>query len=372
MRISDRYIGRQILSGTLFAIVLLSLLLVLGNIFQKIRSLLVELQAPISILIEFAVNVLPVSLIFTVPWAFLAAVLLVFGRLSSDNELNGFRVAGMSLVRIAAPVFFLGLFFSILCVWLNIQVAPRAKGKVNNIPVHVARSMIKEPQKLLMAGVNQTYLKDVKVDTDFTEGEGFRNFHVFLNQTPGMGGAYIHADRAEAVVYEDKQQIHLKLSNAYIDGQREGEDEFIMLSDDLEWMVIDYSDEGLEKPKLSEMSNREIQEFVDSWPALEPDARPAKVEAWKRAKARALAEPARRYASSFACLAFAFIGVPLGIKARRRDTSTGLVLSLVIGAAYFVGGNMISDSGLAPWMAWIPNIICVMLGIILFRRARFR
>ena len=77
-------------------------------------------------------------------------------------------------------------------------------------------------------------------------------------------------------------------------------------------------------------------------------------------------------ATSFACLAFAFIGVPLGIKARRRDTSTGLILSLVIGAAYFVGGNMISDSGLDPWMAWIPNIACILLGIILFRRARFR
>lgn len=372
MRISDRYIGRQILSGTLFAIVLLSLLLVLGNIFQKIRSLLVELQAPLSILIEFAINVLPVSLIFTVPWAFLAAVLLVFGRLSSDNELNGFRVAGMSLVRLAAPVFTLGLLFSILCVWLNIHVAPRAKGKVNNIPVHVARSMIKEPQKLLMAGVNQTYLKDVKVDTDFTEGQGFQNFHVFLNKAPGTGGAYIHADHAEAVVYEDKQEIHLRLTNAYIDGERENEDDFIMLSDDLEWMVIDYSDDGLEKPKLGEMNNREIKEFVRTWPEVGPDARPAKVEAMKRAKARALAEPARRIATSFACLAFAFIGVPLGIKARRRDTSTGLILSLAIGAGYFVGGSMIRDSGLEPWMAWIPNIVCVMLGIILFRRARFR
>ena len=372
MRISDRYIGRQILSGTLFAIVLLSLLLVLGNIFQKIRSLLVELNAPISILIEFAANVLPVSLIFTVPWAFLSAVLLVFGRLSSDNELNGFRVAGLSLVRLAAPVFFLGLAFSVLCVWLNVQVAPRAKGKVNNIPVHVARSMIKEPQKLLMAGVNQTYLKDVKVDTNFTEGEGFSNFHVFLNKTEGMGGAYIHADKAEAVVYEDKQQIHLRLTNAYIDGTREDGDEFILQSKDLEWMVIDYSDDGLEKPKLGEMSNGEIKAFVDDWPEPPEGAHPRMVEAMGRAKSRALAEPARRYATSFACLAFAFIGVPLGIKARRRDTSTGLILSLVIGAAYFVGGNMISDSGLDPWMAWIPNIACILLGIILFRRARFR
>lgn len=372
MRISDRYIGRQILSGTLFAIVLLSLLLVVGNIFQKIQSLLVELQAPISILVEFAASVLPVSLIFTVPWAFLAAVLLVFGRMSSDNELNGFRVAGVSLVRLAAPVFVLGLAFSLLCVWLNLRVAPVAKGKVNNIAVHIARSMIKEPHKLLQAGVRQTHIQGVKVDTDYSDEHGFRNFHVFLPGTSENQNAYIHADGAEAVVYEDRQQIHLRLTNAYIDGELDDDSEFMMMSRDLEWMVIDYSDAGLKTPKVTEMSNAEIRNFVANWPELPASAPPAKVAAMDRAKARALAEPARRYASSFACLAFAFVGVPLGVKARRRDTSTGLILSLVIGAGYFVGGDMISNAGLAPWMAWIPNIACVLLGIILFRRARFR
>ncbi|MGB1129239.1 MAG: hypothetical protein ACPG4K_04255, partial [Haloferula sp.] len=77
MRISDRYIGRNIISGTFFAILLLSLLLVLGNLFKEIRPLLVEVGAPISVLGEFVLSVLPVSLIFTIPWGFLSAVLLV-------------------------------------------------------------------------------------------------------------------------------------------------------------------------------------------------------------------------------------------------------------------------------------------------------
>src|SRR5688572_29092566 len=102
MRISDRYIGRQVLTGTVFAVGLLCVVLVLGNLFKEIRPLLVESRVPLSYLWRFALNVIPYSLIFTLPWGFLAAVLLVFGRLSSENELLGFWMAGNSLFRLAA------------------------------------------------------------------------------------------------------------------------------------------------------------------------------------------------------------------------------------------------------------------------------
>src|SRR5688572_21371704 len=127
MRLSDRYIGRQVLVGTLFAILLLSTILVMGSLFQNLRMLIVELGAPLSIIGEFLVAALPFALIYTIPWAFLSAVLLVFGRMSSENELTGFRVAGMSLTRVSMPVFVLGALLSAGCLWLNLEVAPWAK-----------------------------------------------------------------------------------------------------------------------------------------------------------------------------------------------------------------------------------------------------
>ena len=108
MRLSDRYIGRQILLGTLYAIVVLSLVLVMGNLFKQARPLLVEQHAPIGLVLRFVINVLPFSLMFTIPWGFLTAVLLVFGRMSGDHEITSFRVAGLSLVRLALPVFVIG------------------------------------------------------------------------------------------------------------------------------------------------------------------------------------------------------------------------------------------------------------------------
>ena len=59
MRLSDRYIARQILVGTLYAIVVLSLVLVMGNLFKQARPLLVEQHAPLGLVLRFVINVLP-------------------------------------------------------------------------------------------------------------------------------------------------------------------------------------------------------------------------------------------------------------------------------------------------------------------------
>ena len=113
MRISDRYIGKQVLMGTLYAVLVLGLVLVLGNLFKKIQPLLVDQKAPLELVLRFVISVLPLSLMYTVPWGFLSAVLLVFGRLSSDQEITSFRVAGVSLVRLSAPVFVIGALLSL-------------------------------------------------------------------------------------------------------------------------------------------------------------------------------------------------------------------------------------------------------------------
>lgn len=360
MRITDRHIGLSVLSTTLFAILLLSVLLVLGNLFKEIRPLLVEIGAPLWVLFDFILSVLPVSLIYTVPWAFLAAVLLVFGRLSSDNELNACRAAGISLYRLAVPVVVLGAIFSALCMWLNLQVAPEAKWRVNEI---VTRTIIEDPRSLLKAGVDQSRIQNVKVYSEYSEGDVFHNFHVFATDAENEGGdVYIHADTAETVVDKEKQQIRLRLTGAYSDGVSGNNKSFTFLSEDLEWMVIDYAADFRRRIKPSAMTNPQIDDFLAENPEL-----PEKFVASFKA------EQVRRYTTSMACIVFALIGVPLGIKARRRDTSTGLIFSLGIGATYFFASSMIESSKISDlWMLWIPNILSVVLGIFLFRRARFR
>src|SRR5476649_2714224 len=132
MKLIDRFVGRELIVNVLFAIAVLSLVLVVGNIFRKLLTLLVNHDVPLEFLLTFIAYVLPFSLIFTIPWGLLTAILLVFGRLSADNELIALRANGVSVTRVCVPLALLSFICVGICLWLNVQVAPAAQEKLRS------------------------------------------------------------------------------------------------------------------------------------------------------------------------------------------------------------------------------------------------
>jgi lipopolysaccharide export system permease protein len=124
MKLIDRFISRELLVNLGFAVAVFSLVLVIGNIFRKLLPLLVNQDVPAEYLFTFIAYVLPFSLIFTIPWGLLTAVLLVFGRLSADNELIALRANGVSITRICVPLAIIAVISTAICLWLNVKVAP--------------------------------------------------------------------------------------------------------------------------------------------------------------------------------------------------------------------------------------------------------
>src|SRR4051794_25588738 len=138
MKLIDRFISRELLVNVLFAIAVLSLVLVVGNIFRKLLPLLVNHDVPAEYLFTFIAYVLPFSLIFTIPWGLLTAVLLVFGRLSADNELIALRANGVSIQRICVSLAVIALICTGISVWLNVDVAPAAQQKLRSTVLNMA------------------------------------------------------------------------------------------------------------------------------------------------------------------------------------------------------------------------------------------
>ena len=65
------------------------------------------------------------------------------------------------------------------------------------------------------------------------------------------------------------------------------------------------------------------------------------------------------------------------MSARRKEISNGLLFSLLIAASYFglmIFAEQISKAPLplVVTVVWLPNILCLGLGVWLFRRASFR
>ncbi len=366
MRLADRYIAKQILLGTLYAIVVLSLVLVMGNLFKQARPLLVEQHAPLGLVLRFVINVLPYSLMFTIPWGFLSAVLLVFGRMSSDNEITSFRVAGLSLVRLALPVFVIGAVFSTVCLWINVNVVPLAKASITEM---IYEQVKRDPRSLLDPGIVQSNFANQKVFVEEREGDSLLGFHLYQVSAGEDGSApranaYVHAGKVSLVVDEEKKQLRLKLIDAFIETkQQDGTSELAFASEAEPWL-FDFGADKERRPRSSAMTNGEIRRYIAENPDLE-----------ERKKVEFRAEITKRYSFSMACLSFAFVAVPLGLKSRRKDTSGGLIVSLMIGTAYFLFTVLADEfeTDMAATLAlWAPNVFCVLLGLFLFRRVRFR
>ncbi|TAG08328.1 MAG: YjgP/YjgQ family permease [Verrucomicrobia bacterium] len=369
MRITDRYISKQVIQGTCYAVGVLALVLVLGNLFKQIQPLLVEQKAPLSLVFKFVLAVIPLSFIYTVPWGFLTAVLLVFNRLSAQHELTGLRAAGISLVRLSMPVFVIGMALSLVSLWLNTNVVPLAKFTSLEILYNQAK---RDPDSLLKPGVVQGSMRSdqnltQKLLIEGKSGEWVEGFHFYQipnEMNAAASGTYVHARRAKLAIDEKQSQLRLQLEDAYFENKlADGKIESV-LAGKAEPLLIDLKESRGRRLRESAMTNRQIVEEIGR-----------NLDLTEKKQVDMRAEITRRYSFSMACFAFAFVAVPLGIQSQRRESSNGLILSLIIGACYFLF-TMVADYAVSDRWAtialWLPNGVCILLGIILFRRVRFK
>lgn len=366
---SDRYITRQVITTALYAVLILSVVLVLGNLFKEINKLLVERGAPISFLGIFILKLLPVSLVYTIPWGFLTAVLLVFGRLSSDQEINSLRSAGMSLYRIAAPVFSVGFLLSLLCLWLNATVSPRSKGELKLMLYETFKD---DPLRLLDPGVVQSRLKGQRIYIEARNpDQSFQGFHAYElgdETTDPWPTAYVYANQVASIAPDKEvEKLELRLDGVWIETRDKKGYLQNAPAGKIEPWVLPLEVGKSPRIKANRLDNQQIGELLTNPP---PEITPKKLVEFD-------AERTRRISFSFAPLAFALVGIPLGLSTRRKETSSGSGLSLAVAIGYFLffiiadetqGANLF----MTKVLMWLPNVVCLGLGIFLFRRATKR
>src|SRR6188472_3180519 len=134
LSIFDRYIWRQVFFSMVVGVIVLTGVMVLGNVFKEMERLLGDTSTlPLSAVLKFIGFVIPYSLIFTIPWAMLTGILLVFGRMSADNEMTALRMTGRSMPRICAPVFVMAVMMSVVCYYVNVNLAPFCKNSIKRL-----------------------------------------------------------------------------------------------------------------------------------------------------------------------------------------------------------------------------------------------
>jgi lipopolysaccharide export system permease protein len=368
VRLLDRYIGRQLLVSAIFAVTVLSVVLVLGNIFKKLLDLLINQDAPPSLILSFIAYVLPFSLTFTIPWGFQTSVLLVFGRLSAENELTAMRATGVSIWRLCIPVWVLAVLLSGVCLWINLEVAPRAQQRMKDALFQIATD-----NPLAMFGSDKVIddFPGRKIYVEKSEGRKLTNLliyqldplnlvkNVMFAREGDIGMEDVTKTLADGTVTQEKQII-LKLRHGLYEERDEAKPYDISrirpgITVEEGSIAISLKELYEKQRKTKNVGALPIGELLDS-------GRPER-----------LVELNKRLGNAMATIALALLAVPLGVTAQRKETSVGFAISLVLGLCYYFLIFMVdltrSRPALHPaLLMWLPNLLFLMLGAFRFWR----
>ncbi len=366
MKIIDRYIGRQVGVAAFIGVATLSSVLVFGKLLKEIFALMVEKDMPLGTVVTFIGYILPFSLIYTIPWGFLTAVLLVFGRLSADNELVSLRMTGMSLARICRSVFVLAILLTGLTLWINTTIFPRAKSQIEEAKYEM---VVEDPLSLFVADKEIMDFKGFCFYTEGKVGDRLKNLEVIQLNAARRPIKYIHAHRAYIENDDETNNLILTLEDAKIvDRDSNSPTDVTKIKPGIKvgktYITIPL-DQLRRDPKKFRASILETSELIRRIDSSDKNSLTQKEINTARTEVN------KRYSFSLACLTFALIGIPLGVTAQRRETSIGFALSLGIAALYFlfiIVADTLKDKDYAQYLMWVPNLVFMGLGIFLFMR----
>ena len=214
-----KYIFRELLRIFLLALIALTLILSLGSILQPIQ----EYGAGPRQVIVFMFYFLPITLTFVLPMAALFAGALVYGRFTSDNELNACRASGISIVNLVIPGLLLAVITAISTLFLSFYVMPTF--------VNLAEKSIKaDIKQMLFRSIEQNGYYRIPPDNryllyaDYPDIQNDTLFGVVVMKVKGIEIQEIYTtERAKIKIipHEKTNEVQISTFNTYQMSQKD-------------------------------------------------------------------------------------------------------------------------------------------------------
>ncbi|MEZ5935779.1 MAG: LptF/LptG family permease [Alphaproteobacteria bacterium] len=361
MKIIDRYIVRHTLSrfATLLGIVLFALLM---ERLVRLLDLVATKNTPFDVVGKLMLNLVPHYLSLALSTAFFIAVLMAIIRLREDSELDALYAGGISLYRIARPIFALACLFCLLGALVIAVLQPHARYGYRNL-MHFAG--YGSWYNVLESGAFLTGIDDMTMTVGSISDDGHELRDVFFHERKKNGDMNtLTAERGRFDI---------------------GADDKLVLSLDNATQVIDHA--SGEKPLVVRIKHfeREI-ETLFAPPPFRPrgqDERELTLgELWswqgappkRSSPAEMAAELHSRVVRIVSILFLPFLAMALGATSPKRrqglNLAIGLFLLITYNEVLQFGKHMIEDEGVSAWIGQeLPMVLFILLSCWMFVRA---
>jgi LPS export ABC transporter permease LptG/LPS export ABC transporter permease LptF len=327
----------------------------LGDVFRN--------QIPIQDLLRYLFFLAPKLIYDAAPVSVLVATLVTFGIMTKNNEITALKACGVSLFRLATPVFVASLALSGLLFAFDHYVVTNA-----NLVQDALRNKIKGKPV-------QTYLNP---ERKWIYGHGNRIFHYkYFNESEGiLGGVTVfefdpHTFKMSRHIYAERARWEPSLKtwifqNGWVRDVRKGDDTFRSFQGETATFseLDEPPDWFLKEVKTYKQLNYlQLEQYIDELRQSGFNTVPLQVQFYKK------------FSVPLFALVMALLSVPFAFLTGNRGAMTGVGVSFGIAIAYFALNYLFEQLGsvnqLPPGIAaWSPDALFALAGIYLMTRMR--
>jgi len=356
MNILRNYTIREYVPPFLFGIAIFTFIFIASKMVY-LTNLVINKGVGVISVFKLLIFSLPSMLLLTIPMAVLLACLLSISRLSADNEMTAIKASGINITRVLVPVLAIGILVSMLMAFSYDRFLPYCNYRfVEQVYEIVHKKPVLELQERAFNNLGdiRIYINKISQKTNKLE-------ELIISENKPGSSRFITAQEGIVIMHPGGSKVTLQLTNGTIHQTDETDkSRYQALNFNVHNITVKLpqADTFHREKGLDEMSNTELRKEIEIYRSTGTNINPLLVELYRRASL------------PFACLSFTLLGIPLGLKARRRSKSISFGVSVAVIFSYYiflVGAETMGSRGSAPPLLtmWAPNILFSALGIYL-------
>lgn len=363
MKILHAYVLRSLMLNFFVGLFIFILVLFMGTMLKEADRLIQGVS--IGDFARLFMLFIPYLASICVPMAFLTAILLIFGRLSQDNEILAMKASGISIYQICYPIWIIGAFLTLMSFKNNNEIIPFSHFAARKLMVEMG---LKNPTAYLEPGSFVEIFPGHIIYIREREGDVLKRIVIY--QTVSKNHVKTITAKEGRIFYDAKTyMINLELKDGTIQEPAEENSQDIFTLQFGHYTVTLDASKVLKTPdtlekKHKDMTISEIQQRIKEY---------RDKGIGENYITALFTEIQKKISISFSCLSFSLIGIPLGIRAHRSEKTVGIGLSLLLVFFYYLfiifGKALDEHPAFHPeWLMWVPNFVLSVSGICLLRK----
>ena len=358
--------------------ILISLLMLTAILLAQQAARLAEIimyaDLPVSLLGAIGTALLPGALIFSIPLATLAGIIIGFSRMGSDSEIVAMRAAGVGSWTMIWPALLIGLLFTGATTYLHLKEAPEAARDLERIAVEGALAKLESPVEPRTFSTLPQYVIYVR-DGNKDQGTWGR---VFIFEQGADNSTKVYTARSGRIDSSGDQSelvltdiLTTKFPGAAVTGQAEKPPSNMLLGGSGQnSYVVERFDQlrfsiNTGRSEIMDRLNRDTNADAMDWSEL----RERIAIGSPKQQSEAIRILNRRTALSLAPLVFSLLAATLGLRIRRGGRSVGVLLTLIVVIAYYLlsllGESMARVGTVSPYIGpWLATIFILGLTLL--------